>query len=102
MINTSPLKAGALALAAACAGFVSTATQARSITIATSDLDLGTAKGRNALDRRIARASVAVCSSGAGHLDAGVRHSERLCREVTIRAAQSQVAHLHGPRLASR
>ena len=99
MLKFATLATVSLSLIAAIAA---SPTQARSVSIGTSDLDLSTAKGQRTLDRRIANASATVCDSGAGYLDHGVRRAERLCRVATIRAATAQAKDLASPRLASR
>lgn len=102
MFKSATLTAASLSLAAAFGSHMATPAQAQSVQVATSDLDLSSEKGQRVLGRRIGRASANVCNSSAAHLDSGVRRSERLCREATVRAASAELARFGIVRVASR
>ena len=92
MFKSATLAAATLSLVAAFGSVATTPAHAQSVKVAIGDLDLTSAKGKRTLERRIARASAAVCTSGLAHLDIGVLRSERRCREVTFRAARAEMA----------
>lgn len=57
--------------------------EVRSISVRTSDLNLGTKAGQDALAKRIARASMAVCDTGTSGLDVSARRSINACVATT-------------------
>lgn len=88
----------ALALISSSAFITPTVAQAPQVRIvATADLDLATAAGRKALNRRIARAAIDLCGT-ASDADLAGGNDTRACRDAAIAAARAQVAQ----RLASR
>ena len=91
MRNIAPF---ALALIASAATIAPTAGQASepatvTSTVATADLDLTTAEGQRALERRIVRAAREVCGT-ASDSDLAGKNDVRQCRIDTIAAATSQ------------
>lgn len=57
--------------------------------VQTADLDLSSVAGREALDRRIARAAIEVCGS-ASDVDLEGKNAVRHCREEVIAKASTQ------------
>lgn len=81
----------ALALISASAFITPTVAQAPEVRIVkVADLDLGTAAGRKALDRRIARAAIDLCGT-ASDADLAGANEVRACRDDAVAEAQAQV-----------
>ena len=57
--------------------------------VATSDLDLTTAKGRAALDRRLVHAAREVCGSSSD-VDLAGKNEDRACLKATLASARGQ------------
>ncbi len=85
----TPLIAAAFAV---CAFTPSLAQDARSVRVATHDLDLTTSKGQRQLELRISRAATQLCETVNPRFDAGVRVAQRQCRETAIATALASAA----------
>jgi UrcA family protein len=81
---------------------ITTPAHAQSIRVSTTGLDLANPADRATLERRIARASAALCDKAGANLDSGVRNSQRACREETMRAAIAAVEARQGMIFAGR
>ncbi len=84
------------------AAALNTPALAQSIRVSAAGLDLADPADRATLQHRIARASATVCDRGGAHLDTGVRKSQRVCRDETMRVTMATVEAARTIRLAKR
>lgn len=88
------------ALTAASLALVATATPAiaqthvPNTTVSFADLDLSTAEGQEALDRRINAAAREICGVDAPRTGTRIKTSERRCFEAARKSVKQQVATL--------
>lgn len=95
MTNTALFALALIASATTIAPTASQAAEPVTITsvVQTADLDLSSAAGQRALDRRIVRAAREVCGT-VSDADLEGRNAARQCRAETIAAAESQRGQL--------
>lgn len=97
---------GATALVATTIGFAAAtpvlAAEPVAVRIATSDLNLSSHRGRQALALRVDRAADAVCTGAASGYDVRARKAARRCKSDVIAQSKAAIAGLGGSVLAAR